>query len=192
MKKTMGIATVLVLLLTILVISGCAPAPTPEPTSTPVPSTVTPSPIPPTFTPEPTATLTPTPTPIPQEVLLRWPCGNKYTVRANEPLKIYYGGWGVVGLELSKQWETALVVDLWIDGEPVSGEQHPSVPDLPLSCPKDFDDSYWIYYTTLIPELAPGEYGVRTLFKTLRPLSDGFNSYPEGKLVDNTFKLIVK
>lgn len=129
-----------------------------------------------------------------QAILLRFPCGSDYVVRANEPIFIYYGGWAVKGLDLAQQWTTALTTDLMIDGLQVSGEQHPPAADLPLNCPKDFEDSYWLYYTTTISGLSPGEHIVTLSTNTLRALPDepGGKNYEPGQIVKVTFKIIAK
>jgi hypothetical protein len=130
----------------------------------------------------------------PQTILLRGRCGTDYLVRANEPIFIYYGGWGVQGLDLAKQWKTALTTNLIIDGLQVFGEQQPPSADLPLSCSKDFEGSYWIYYTTTISGLSVGEHEVTVTFNTSRALSDGVGdtNYEPGQIVVDTLKIVAK
>lgn len=130
-----------------------------------------------------------------QSILLRGRCSNEYSVKAEEPILIYYGGWGVEGLDLAQQWTTALAVSLSIDGSPVYGEQQLPIADLPLTCPdKDFEDSYWIYYTVVIPGLAPGEHDAAVTFSASKSLPDqeGGPYYEIGDLVSDTFKIIAE
>jgi hypothetical protein len=57
-----------------------------------------------------------------QPLLLRRPCGRDYNARADEPLQLFYGGWGVRCKDLADQWATALEIELAIDGEVILGE----------------------------------------------------------------------
>ena len=177
--------------------SGCAPGqlfgPTITPSATP---TLTPSP---TQTPTETPTVTPvpptetfTPTPVPQPLLLRRKCGRSYVVKANEPLQLFYGGWGVKGKELADNWATSLIVNLTIDDEVISGELQPPTRDLPYNCTTDSEDIYWLYYVVTIPGISPGEHHVRVTFSSLRALSDGFTHFSTGQLVEQTFLLITR
>jgi hypothetical protein len=130
-----------------------------------------------------------------QSILLRGRCATEYSVKADEPILIYYGGWGVEGLDLAQQWTTALNVSLSIDGSPVYGEQQLPLADLPLTCPdKDFEDSYWIYYTTVIPGLSPGEHDAAIAFSASRALPDkvGGPYYEIGDIVSDAFKIIAQ
>src|SRR5512134_3840588 len=118
-----------VLLVVGFVLASCGPGQFLGPTVTPTPTvtaspSLTPTPTE-TSTPTataipPTATVTPTSTPIPQKILIRRKCGRDYIATADKPLKLFYGGWGVLGKELADQWSTALVVDLTIDGQTVA------------------------------------------------------------------------
>lgn len=103
--------TALVALLA-LAVAGCGPtsaetappptAPPPSTTASPTPApTATETPIPPR------ATVVPTATPLPKPVRLRRRCGRDYAVRADEPIELLYGGWGV--------W-----VSTWLNCGPVS------------------------------------------------------------------------
>ena len=174
-----------------------------SPTSIPITSTLSPSPSPteprptatrtPTGTPIPSDTpIPPTPTPPPQPLLLRRPCGRDYVVRADKPLQIFYGGWGVRGKELADQWATALVIDLTIDGETIAGKQQPLADDLPYNCRSDrFEDLYWLYSMVVIPGLPAGEHHVSMVFNSLRALPDGSGvTYGTGRLLENTFRVI--
>lgn len=169
------------------------PPPTQTPTRT---ETLTPSPtltLTPTETqPPPTATttITHTPTPIPQMLLLRRTCGRDYIVRVDEAVEIYYGAWGVLGLDLAQQWTTALEVVLTIDETPVEGTQQPIASDLPLNCKPETGDIYWIYYKVLIPKLDPGTHDVTVSMTALRPLQDGSGIvYGPGQILVNTFRI---
>jgi hypothetical protein len=111
-------------------------------------------------------------------------------VQPNEPLQIFYGGWGVYGRELADQWSTSLVVDLEIDGEPVTGELQPPVHELPYNCQESGVDVYWLYYTTMIPGLSTGPHSVAVTFSSLRALSDGSGlSFGPGQFVQETFTI---
>jgi hypothetical protein len=78
---------------------------------------------------------------------------------------------------LAQQWTTSLIVDLSIDGLLTFGELHPPEADLPFNCPKDYNDSYWLYYTTTISGLSQGVHNITVTFNTLKALPD----YPGGK-----------
>jgi hypothetical protein len=184
-----------------LAMSSCA-APQAAPTQTVL---LTPTNLPPSLTPSPTKTLTPTetvppptatatitltPTPTPQPLLLRRPCGRDYVVRANEAIEIFYGAWGLLGLDLAQQWATALTVELTIDGLPVEGQQQPPVTDLPFNCKPEKADVYWVYYKVVVPELAPGTHNVTVTYHALRALPDGSGViYGPGQLLMNTFRI---
>lgn len=165
------------------------PSETPLPTHTPSPTpTTTPTETipPPTLTP--TITLTPTPTP--QQLLLRRVCGRDFVVRANQPIEIFYGGWGVLGLDLAREWVTSLTVLLTIGGNRVEGSQQPPAPELPLNCRPDTGDTYWIYYKAVIPGLAPGFYNVTMAFKASKALPDGSGViYGPGQIAKQTFRI---
>jgi hypothetical protein len=130
-----------------------------------------------------------TETPVPQPILLRRPCGKGYIVRADEPLQIFYGGWGVRGKELADQWATSLVIELAIDGQPVAGEIQSPTHDLPYNCrPSGHEDTYWVYYMTSIPGLPPGDHHISVVFSSLRPLPDGSGPiWGPGEMFENSF-----
>jgi len=177
-------------LLLIGVASCAAPPANPNPTSAPTIALTTPSETPlPTEIALPTDTAAPSsPTPAPQPLLLRRSCGRDYVVRADEPTEIFYGGWGVKGLDLAQQWSTALTIDLTIDGAAVTGRLQPPAPELPYNCPKGFEDSYWIYYSTVLPGLAAGTHDVTVAFNALRALPDGYGStFGPGEIAKQTF-----
>lgn len=174
----------------------------PSATSIPATSTLSPS----STQPPPTATSTststaipsntpvpPTTTPVPQELLLRRVCGRDYVVKADQPLKIFYGGWAVKGMELADQWENSLVVDLSIDGETVPGQLQPPADDLPYNCKTDpQEDMYWLYSVVIIPRLPAGEHRISVVFNALSALSDGTTTYGTGTLLENTFILTAR
>ncbi len=143
----------------------------------------------------PTSTLA-SPSPISnlQVILLRGSCGSDYIVNANQPISIYYGGWGVKGIDLAQQWTTSLTTNLVIDGALVSGEQYPPVDDLPLNCKKDEENIYWLYYKTTLSGFSPGVHEISVTFNTLRALPDelGGKNYEPGKIADITFKITAK
>jgi hypothetical protein len=179
------------MILGLLLLSGCAPA-VPQPASIPVSTLTSPPPtVPPTETAIPTDTPVPaTPTPVPQAVLLRRSCGRDYAVRADEPIQLFYGGWGVIGKQLAAEWATALTVELTIDGQIVPGEAQPPAPDLPHNCPKDSEGSYWLYSTAIIPGLSSGRHDVTVAFKALRALPDGAGgTYGVGEIGKQTFRV---
>jgi len=154
------------------------PTPTPAPSATAVPS-VTPIP--------------PTPTATPQPILLRRPCGGDYRVRADYPLQIFYGGWGVKGKDIADQWMTAITIDLTIDGEPIKGTLQLAKSDLPYNCkPNREADTFWVYSMVMIPGLSAGTHHVRVVFGALRPLSDGTVNYGTGQLFENTFSILAE
>lgn len=200
-KKTSTFSALFVgFLVIILITSGCGPGQLLGPTLTPSP-TITLTPLP---TQTPTETLTPTetplpptatftPTPAPQPVLLRRKCGRDYLVKPNEPIQIFYGGWGVKGKELADQWSTALIVEMTIDGEAVSGELQAPTDTLPYNCTTDVENVYWLYYTVVIPGLTPGEHLVSVKIKSLRKLPDGTGPmFGPGQIVEQNFKLITR
>jgi hypothetical protein len=163
-----------------------SPSPSPRPTQEPPtattksPATVKPSPSPKSAT----------ETPAPQPILLRRPCGRDYLVRANHALQIFYGGWGVQGESLAGQWATSLVIDLTIDGQPVPGGIQPPTQDLPYNCRPSGEETYWVYYMTVIPGLPPGDHDVSVTFSSLRPLPDGSGpTWGPGELFENTFRI---
>ncbi len=169
----------------------------PPPSMTPLPEqTLTPTQTPaPTKTePPPTATATSTltPTPVPQPLLLRRKCGGDYVARADEAIELFYGGWGVLGLDLAQQWATVLTVDLTIDGLLVEGQQQTPAPDLPLNCQDDADGVYWIYYRVVLSELAPGIHHVTVTFNALQALSDGWIIYGPGQITKQSFHITVQ
>ena len=190
------IALTLVIIVAVL-LSSCGPgAPqataVAQTTATSLPPTVPPSDTPvPTDTSVPTRTpVPPTATPIPQPLLLRRSCGRDYVVRPDEPVQIFYGGWALKGKEVADQWATALTVELTIDGEVVPGKAHAPAPDLPHNCPKDYEDSYWIYYIATIPGLSTGRHDVTVSFNALRALPDGYgDTYGPGELAKQTFRV---
>lgn len=166
------------------------PTDTPKPTLTYTP-TVTPTETA-TITPTPTITLTPTSTPAPQPLLLRKVCGTSYVVKAGQPIKLFYGAWGVFGLDLAQQWTTNLTVDLTIDGNSVKGYQQPPTTQLPYNCKSIAAGVYILYYMTVLPELAPGAHNVKVTIKALAALSDGAAVYGPGLLDEQTFTITVK
>lgn len=192
MNKPFG-QVFLVLVLLAILLSGCATASTPiAPTLTPLPPTDTPAPTAThTHTPTPTDTpIPPTPTVAPQPLLLRRSCGRDYIVKAGEPIQILYGAWALKGKEIADQWATNLTVNLKIDGQPISGEVNGPVPDLPYNCPKDYEDSYWLYFVANIPELSEGRHDITVTFNALRALPDGYgDTYGPGLLAEQTFRV---
>jgi hypothetical protein len=183
-------------LFAIAICSCAAPPVEPTETATPPPTSPPPSRIPsPTLTPTstdtpPPPTATATPTPVPQPLLLRRACGRDYVVRIGEPIEIFYGGWGVLGLDLAQQWASALIVELTIDGVPVQGRQHPPAADLPYNCRNDRADLYWLFYSTWIPDLPAGTHPVTVTFKALRALPDGTGPiYGPGQIAQQTFRI---
>jgi len=141
--------------------------------------------------------VTNSPTPDPQNlqfILLRGKCGNEYTVNANEPLLIYYGGWNAKGMDLAEQWTTALDVSISVDGVQISGEQHPPAEELPFNCTQDAENIYWLYYTTTISKLSPGIHEISVTFNALKALPDepGGDNYGPGKISDFTFTVTAK
>ena len=211
MKKSFS--AVIVFVLFALVVSACAPAPQaisptltsqpelPTSTSSPVPPThtpsllpptFTPSPIPPTFTPEPTSTETLTPTPEPQQILLRRKCGHNYIVNSDQPLQIFYGGWAVKGTDLATQWTTAMTVTFTLDGVEIPGELQQPSHELPFNCTTHSEDTYWLYYMTVIPGLSAGEHEVTATISSLRALSDGSGVYGPGDILTQTFTITTR
>ncbi len=180
MKFKIQLFTVsLVVLLSACVPAAESPTPTlPPASSTPVPTeTIIPSP-----------TLVPaTSTPIPQQLLLRRRCGRDYMVDADKPIQLFYGGWGVLGLELAAQWSSAYSVDLTIDEQTVKGELQRATLDLPLNC-QTGEDIYWLYYMTILPGLTTGDHHVRVRFNSSRALPDGTGpTYGPGPMEEQTF-----
>ena len=196
-KRKIGFHVLLpALLVMTLIASACglgqflAPTLTPSPTATLTPSpTQTPTEtLTPTGTPSPTATLTPTP--VPQPLLLRRRCGRDYLVRPNEPIQLFYGGWGVKTMELAGQWESAIVIELTIDGEVIPGELQRPVDELPYNCIAESQpDIYWLYYVTILPGLSPGKHRVSVFIKSLRALPDGTSglTFGPGQIAEQTF-----
>ena len=185
------------LVLMALLVSACGPGQFLGPTVTASPTvTLTPSPTQtPTETPAPTDTLipptatpSPTRTPEPQTLLLRRRCGRDHVVNANEPLRLLYGGWGVIGRELADEWRTALVAELTIDGEVITGELQPPTTNLPLNCIPIQGNLYWLYYAAVLPGLPPGEHSVRVIISSDRALPDGTGPrFGPGPLLEQTF-----
>jgi hypothetical protein len=96
----------------------------------------------------------------------------------------------VRGVDLAQQWATALSVELTIDGTPIHGQQQSPAADLPYNCPRDLEDSYWLYYIALIPQLSPGRHDAIVTFKGLRALPDGYgDTYGPGQLAQQTFRI---
>ena len=211
MKKVFSSIILFALLTTMF--TGCAPAQQPiqlthtslpvRTTSTPsalpstvpspLPPTFTPSPIPPTFTPEPTLTATPTPTSEPQQILLRRKCGHDYVVKPDEPLQIYYGGWGVHGKDLSVQWSTALTATLTIDGVDIYGELQPATYALPYNCTTQAEDVYWLYFMVIIPGLSAGQHEAAVTIASLRALDDGSGTiFGPGDILTQTFTITTR
>lgn len=204
--------SIIAFVLLTLVLSGCnltsksifsSPTITPVPTLTFIPptQTVAPSPSPtqfPTKTPAPTetafpATATFTSTPTPQQLLLRRKCGRDYLVRANEPIQIFYGGWGVTGNELAVQWSTSLIVELEIDGQVIPGELQQPTHDLPYNCTSHPEDTYWLYYMVILPGLSEGEHYVTVTISSLRALPDGSGmTYGPGQLLTQNFTITTR
>jgi hypothetical protein len=111
-------------------------------------------------------------------------------VKADWPLQIYYGGWGVKGKELADQWWTALTAEFTIDGQPISGEIQLPTTDLPYNCSPSKEETYWLYYMVIIPGLSAGDHDVSVKFYSLRALSDGTGyTFGPGLLFENTFKI---
>jgi hypothetical protein len=180
-------------LATMIVLSACAPAPSPE-TDSLLPTQTVPPPSPspfPTDTLVPTATaLPPTPTPVPQVLLLRRRCGRDDVVRADEPIRLFYGGWGVAGSDLADQWSRALVVDLTIDDVPLPGELQRPANELPLNCMAARGDLYWLYYSTLLPGPSAGVHHNTVAIASLRPLPDGSGpTFGPGTILEQTFTI---
>ena len=169
---------------------------TAEPTNTPrLTSTCTPTFTPTdtaTITPVPTDTSTPTSTPAPQPLLLRKVCGTSYVVKAGQPIKLFYGGWGVVGLDLAQQWTSVLTVDLTVDGLTVKGYQQPPTTKLPYNCGPTAAGIYMLYYIAVIPDLAPGTHNVKVTMKASSALSDGSAIYGPGLLSEQTYQITSK
>ena len=173
----------------ILALSACAPIATAPPTAAATLTPLPPSPLPPTATLIPSSTPPPpTETPIPQPLLLRRRCGRDYVVRANGLIQLFYGGWGVIGPDLADQWSTALVVDLVIDGVATPGELQRPTNALPLNCIPPREDLIWLYYSTLLPGLSPGEHHISVTIRALRPLPDGSGpTFGPGAILEQTF-----
>jgi hypothetical protein len=166
-----------------------SPPPTlpPSPTSAP---TNTPSP---TMTLAPTDTLVPTAIPatatqVPQELLLRRKCGRDYIVQKDYPLRLFYGGWGVMGQELAGEWMDSLVVELTIDGESISGELQAPSHTLPNNCEESNESVYWLYSITTLPALTAGIHDLTVTISALKVLPDGSGlNYGPGELLTQTF-----
>lgn len=158
------------------------------PTAAPAPLTRTPTAEPALATSAPTPS--PTPTPVPQPVLLRRACSRDYVVRADKPLEIFYGGWGVSDAELAEQWATAYLAELTIDGVVVDGSQQPPTQQLPHNCSTGSANPYWLFYRALLPGLAVGEHQASVTFIALRPLPDGYGkTYGPGQIGTQTFRI---
>jgi hypothetical protein len=180
----------------LLALYGCGPssstaAPTPVSSDTSIPPTVS---LAPTITLGPSSTpVPPTPTSTPLRVLLRRKCGGEYLVTASKPVQIAYGGWAVQGRDLAEQWMTVLTVQLTIDGVIVPGELQPVADDLPWNCTQDPDDTYWLYYTLILPGLSSGRHPVTVTFHALRPLPDGSGmTFGPGQILKQDFTLDVR
>jgi len=180
----------------LLTLCGCGTspataAPTPVPSETSLPPTASPAP---TITVEPSSTpVPPTPTVTPLRVLLRRKCGGEYLVTANKPVQIAYGAWAVRGRDLAEQWMTVLSVELTIDGVIVPGELQPVADDLPWNCTADPDDTYWLYFTSILPGLSSGRHPVTVTFHSLRPLPDGSGAtFGPGQILKQDFTLDVR
>ena len=183
--------------------SACGPRQFLGPTLTPMPTiTLTASPTPSptetrTLTPTPTNTAPPTatfsPTAVPQSLLLRRKCGRDYIVRANEPIQIFYGGWGVIGKSLADQWTTALVAEFTMDGEVIAGELQPPTKTLPYNCTTSPADVYWLYYIVTLPGLSPGDHYIKMKFSALQALPDGTGPVlGPGPLLEQNFKITAR
>gem|GEM_PF-4694507 len=103
---------------------------------------------------------------------------------------MYYGGWAVKGKDTAKEWATALTIDLTMDGEPLAGKQQAPAPDLPYNCPKDYEDSYWLYYIVDLAGLPAGEHRGEVTFRALRALPDGYgDTYGPGTIAKQRFNI---
>jgi hypothetical protein len=81
-------------------------------------------------------------------------------------------------------------VDLEIDGEPVTGELQPPLHELPYNCRESPEDIYWLYYTTILPGLSPGEHRVTVALNSLRALTDGSGAlFGPGQIARETFTI---
>lgn len=212
MKKKNGIISLLAAgILIIFLFSGCSPGqllgptvtpsptrtPTPPPTSTPTQTgtpTLTLTAIPPTATYTPSPTFTPAPTNTPtfvqvQNLLLRPKCGSSYTVKANQYIQIFYGGWGVKGKDLANQWASVLQVKLTIDGQSIGGKLQAVGSYLPYNCTAQESDVYWLYYKVVIPGLAAGDHTAYVTYSSSAGLSDGTGVFGPGQFLENTFTL---
>jgi len=191
-------AALLLLVVLLAVIAACEaqstqPAATPESIATPLTPPELPT-LSPTVAPEATAPrISPAVTPLSQPMLLRRSCGKDYVLRADTPITLYYGGWPTKTLELAEMWATSLVVDLEIDGQPVPGQPQAPSADLPYNCPKDPENSYWVYYATYLGGLTPGIHQASVTFHALRQLPDGYGDalYGPGELAHQTFSVRV-
>jgi hypothetical protein len=97
---------------------------------------------------------------------------------------------GVSGMDLADQWSTSLVVDLEIDGEPVTGELQAPVHELPYNCRESPEDIYWLYYMAILPGLSTGQHQVTVTFSSSRALSDGGGTlFGPGRFTEETFTI---
>lgn len=163
---------------------------TAAPTNTPVPSE-TPTTTP-TVTPTVTETPLPSPTLAPQILLLRKVCGITNSVDAGRTIILYYGGWGVAGSELAQKWVNNLVVDLTIDGQMIAGVQHGPSTNLPYNCGPTRSDVVFLYYTAIVPGLAPGNHTAVVTYKALVAMSDGFSTLGPGVVDTVTFVIVAR
>jgi hypothetical protein len=201
--------SIVVFVILIIFLSACqSPSPSPQVTQT-VASTLTsppptspPSPTPaPTNTPSPTNTHVPTDTlaptaipatatQVPQELLLRRKCGRDYVVQKDYPLRLFYGGWGVIGQELADEWMDSLVIELTIDGESIPGELQAPSQTLPHNCEVTSAGIYWLYSITTLPSLTPGTHDLTVTISAIKVLPDGSGlNYGPGELLTQTFTI---
>lgn len=154
-------------------------------TAPPIPFTVVPT------TSAPSQTLLPTPIETEQHseqaqssqvLFLRQRCGDSYTVQADKPLEIRYGAWGAIGEELAKQNAQHLVVNLILDGKPVSGIQQPVAPFAStIPCGSPPNDTYGVFYIAKIDSLSVGEHTASVTFILNEQVTDGYDSDDDGK-----------
>jgi hypothetical protein len=201
--------SIIVLVILVIFLSACqSPGSSPQVTQTVAskvtspPPTKPPSPTnAPTSTPSPTKTLAPTDTlvptaipatatQVPQELLLRRKCDRDYTVQKDYPLRLFYGGWGVIGQELADEWMDSLVIELTIDGELVPGELQVPSNTLPHNCEETNADIYWLYSITTLPALTTGIHDLTVTISALKVLPDGSGlNYGPGELLTQTFTI---
>jgi len=65
-------------------------------------------------------------------------------------------------------------VDLSLDRQRIEGNMQRPAPDLPFNCPKDWEDSWWIYFVAEIPGLTVGTHRAEVTFRILQSMSDGY------------------